>query len=123
MPEYLLNSLPGAVIALVSILLSAVAYRRMNTKQLGEIQERVIATYKAQDDAQQKQIERLEKKIVHLERILATLQTTLKKRRGLLIEIQDEVITLVDQRTGAEHTVQIHASGPLEDKDKETENK
>ncbi len=108
MPDFVVNSLPAAVIALIGLLLGVIAYRRFNTKQLGEIQEKVIDAYKSQSEAQDRQIKMLKEKVQRLESIFSTLQITLKKRRGLLIEINDDLITLVDQRTGTEQTVQIH---------------
>ncbi len=110
MPDFVVNSLPAAVIALIGLLSGVIAYRRFNTKQLGEIQEKVIDAYKSQSEAQDKQIKMLKEKVQRLEAIFSTLQITLKKRRGLLIEINDDLITLVDQRTGAEHAVQIHVT-------------
>ena len=99
---------------LIASLVGAIAYRRNNTKQLRDIQDKVIETYKTQNELQEKQIKLLEKKITHLENVLNTLGQTLKHRRGLLIEIHDEVITLIDQRTGTEHTVQVRTTGQPE---------
>lgn len=115
MIDALLPSLPGIALTIAILLGGLWAFRRSSVKQLGELQESVIATYKSQNEAQAIQIKALEKKVAKLEGTLSTLQITLKKRRGLLIEINDDLITLVDQRTGAEHAVQIRLdSGELE---------
>ena len=116
----------GPLIGIFSIILTIVlaiagsfAFRGLANRSHSDIQKDTIEALIAQNDAQEKQIKTLEKKLVRVEGILSTLQITLKKRRGLLIEINDDVITLVDQRTGAEHTVQIHTTGQLEKIDKE----
>jgi len=48
----------------------------------------------------------LEKKIVHLNRVVLTIEYALK-RRGLRIEVDDESITLIDEHTKAHQTMQI----------------
>lgn len=116
----------GPLIGVFSLILTIIvaiagsfAFRGLANRSHSDIQKDTIEALQAQNAAQEKQIQALERKIARLEGILSTLQTTLKKRRGLLIEINDDVITLVDQRTGAEHTVQIHTTGQLEQIDKE----
>jgi hypothetical protein len=110
MTDALLSNFPTLVITIAVLFGGLWVFKRSYVKQLGELQESVIATYKAQNEAQAKQIASLEKKLARMETVLSTLQITLKRRRGLLIEINDDLITLVDQRTGAEHAVQIHVS-------------
>ncbi len=107
MLETLLPSLPMMVITIGIMLGGLWAFRRAYVKQIGELHESAITTYKSLNEVQEKQIKALEKKVQRLEAIFSTLQITLKKRRGLLIEINDDLITLVDQRTGTEQTVQI----------------
>ena len=121
MPEFILTSLPGIIIMLVATLIGAVAYRRNNTKQLIEMRSQLIDTYKAQVELQEKQIKALEKKVTHLNRVMMTVEYALK-RRGLRIEIDDEAITLIDERSRANQTVQIKMmdSIPPED-DKEAQ--
>lgn len=110
MLESILPSLPTMVIMIAITFGGLWIFKRTNVKQLGEMQEKVIATYKSQNDAQELQIKALEKKVARLEGALSTIQITLKKRRGLLIEVDDDTITLIDQRTGAEHSVKINLS-------------
>ena len=113
--EAILPSLPTMVIMIAITLGGLWIFKRTNVKQLGEMQEKVIATYKSENEVQAKQISTLEKKVQRLEGVLSTLQITLKKRRGLLIEISDDLITLIDQRTGTEQSVKIHIdSGELD---------
>lgn len=122
MLEAFLPSVPMLIITVAVLVGGLWIFKRSSVKQLGELQQSVINTYKAQNEAQELQIKALATKVKRLEDTLATLKITLKKRRGLLIEVNDDVITLVDQRTGAEHTVQINISDQhdaikLEDKE------
>lgn len=110
MLEAFLPSVPMLVIIVAGLVGGLWIFKRSYVKQLGELQQSVIATYKAENEAQELKIKSLERKVTRLESVLATLQVTLKKRRGLLIEINDDLITLVDQRTGTEHAVQIHVT-------------
>lgn len=119
--ETFLPNLPTLAIMLAITLGGLWIFKRTNVKQLGELQEKVIATYKSENEAQGLQIKTLAAKVKRLEDTLATLKITLKKRRGLLIEINDDLITLVDQRTGAEHTVQINITDQHESIPKEEE--
>lgn len=107
MLDALLPSLPTMAIMIAVTFGGLWVFRRAYTKQLGEMQDRVIAVYKAENEAQATQIATLEKKVQRLESVLSTLTLTLKARRGLLIEMNDDLITIVDQRTGAEQTVKI----------------
>lgn len=126
MPDFIVNSLPAIVIMLIATLIGAIAYRRNNTKQLRDIQNQVIETYKAQNEVQEKQIVSCEKEIARLKRIVATIEIALK-RRGLRIEIDADSITLIDtQAKGARTTTMkikvdsIHdADGILDVEDKE----
>ncbi len=110
MLETFLPSVPMLIIIAAGLVGGLWIFKRSYVKQLGELQDSVIATYKSQNEAQELQIKTLEKKVARLEGVISTLQITFKKRRGLLIEIDEDVITLVDQRTGAEHTVKINVS-------------
>ena len=110
MLEAFLPSVPMLIIIVAGLAGGLWIFKRTYTKQLGELQQSVINTYKSQNDAQELQIKALEKKVARLEGALSTIQITLKKRRGLLIEVDDDTITLIDQRTGAEHSVKINLS-------------
>lgn len=110
MLETFLPSLPLLIITIAVLFGGLWVFRRSYVKQLGELQESVISTYKSQNEAQELQIKALEKKVARLEGVISTLKVTLNKRRGLLIEINDDLITLIDQRTGTEHAVQIHVT-------------
>lgn len=121
MLEAFLPSVPMLIITVAVLVGGLWIFKRSSVKQLGELQQSVINTYKAQNEAQELQIKALATKVKRLEDTLATLKITLKKRRGLLIEVNDDVITLVDQRTGAEHTVLINISDQHEAIPKEDE--
>ena len=98
-----------SIILTVAVAVGAVfAFRGNAHKSANEIQKSTIDALTAQNEAQEKQIKALERKIERLEMTLATLQYTLQKRRGIVVEINDDMVTLVDQRTGQEHTVKIH---------------
>jgi len=116
-PDFIMNSLPGVVIMLIATLIGAAAYRRSNTKQLREIQNQVIDTYKTQNEAQEKQIIACERSIARLERIIETLQQTFEKR-GLHIEINGEVITLTEGPKAS--IVQIRMKAEQDETTKET---
>ena len=62
--------------------------------------------------------EALEKKLARMEGVVSTIRYMLKDRRRLRLEVKDDFVMLIDERTGAEITVPIH-TGPLE-KEKET---
>lgn len=110
MLDAFLPSVPMLIIIAAGLAGGLWIFKRSYVKQLGELQESVIATYKAENEAQELKIKSLEKKVARLEGVISTLQITFKKRRGLLIEIDEDLITLTDQRTGAEHTVKINVS-------------
>lgn len=116
-------SLPSLIVTLIVLVLGAIAYRRNSTKQLGELQAQVIDTYKSQNEAQEKQIADLERKLARHERILTTIQVALK-RRGLRIEIDGDSISIIDsQKTGTRTTtmkiIQVDKTEDVETEDKE----
>lgn len=123
MLEAFLPSLPMLIITVCTLVGGLWVFRKSYTKQLGELQKSVNDTYKSLSEVQDKQIKMLKEKVTKLEATLSTLQITLKKRRGLLIEINEDLITLIDQRTGAEHAVQIHVTDQHEAILKEDDNK
>ncbi len=88
------------------------------SKGLSEVQNSTVTALEAQVRAQDAQIKAFETKLNRFERILRTIQDTLRKRRRLRLEINDEYVTLIDERTSAEITVPIH-TGPLERVEKE----
>jgi TolA-binding protein len=112
------------IIALMAAVGVVIAFLGNRNRGLSEVQNSTITALQAQNKAQENQIRALEKQIDRLEGVFSTLQVTLKKRRGLLIEVNDDLITIVDQRTGAEQTVKIKIdNGKLEAiEDKKEEN-
>src|SRR5258707_2546072 len=87
-PDCIVNSLPGVVIMLAATLIGAIAYRRNNTKQLREIQNQVIETYKSQFEVQERQIAHLKQENVAMRLAF--------KQLGMEIEIDGDTITLID---------------------------
>ena len=117
MPPEFSSLLPlmSIFITICAVIGGAIAFGGNRGKGASEIQQSTIMAQQAQLDTQDKQIKALKEKVQRLEAIFSTLQVTLKKRRGLLIEINDDLITLVDQRTGTEQSVKIHIdSGELD---------
>jgi len=74
---------------------------------LSEVQNSTITALAAQNDAQEKQIAVLEKKILRLDRTIITIQYALQKRRRMRLEINEDAITIIDERTSAEITVPV----------------
>ncbi len=109
MPDLTSTFLPLLSMALALAAAIGVALVFVGTKNRGlsEVQADTITALQAQNQAQAQQMKILEKKIARLESTFSTLQVTLKKRQGLLIEVNDELITIINQRTGAEQTVKI----------------
>ena len=109
MPDLTSTFLPLLSMALALAAAIGVALVFVGTKNRGlsEVQADTITALQAQNQAQAQQMKILEKKIARLESTFSTLQVTLKKRQGLLIEVNDELITVINQRTGAEQTVKI----------------
>src|SRR6266852_5928482 len=111
--------LTALMIALFGLILSVggiFVYRGSRNKGLSELDAKTITSLQAQNEAQEKQIHILEKKIARCEGVISTLQFTLKSRRGLLLEVNGELITITDTRTGAEQSVKIKIdSGELKE--------
>jgi hypothetical protein len=111
----------NALLPVLSIVLTlcmavgtVMAFRGNTGKGLSEAQEKAITALTTQNEVQEKQIERLEKKLVHLNRVMLTVEYALK-RRGLRIEIDDDAITLIDEKTRANQTTQIRIMDTLTD--------
>jgi len=109
MPDLTSTFLPFLSMALALAAAIGVALVFVGTKNRGlsEVQADTITALKATTPAQAQKMKILEKTIARLESTFSTLQVTLKKRQGLLIEVNDELITIINQRTGAEQTVKI----------------
>ena len=95
-----------ALIVAAGTVAFVVAFVGNKNRGLSMIQNSTITAQQAQLDTQEKQIKMLEKKLMHLNRVMLTVEYALK-RRGLRIEISDEAITLIDEQSRANQTVQI----------------
>ncbi len=122
-----LTALMIAIFGMVLSVGSILIYRGSRGKGLSELDAKTITSLQAtivaleaQDEAREKQVAVLEKKVAQHERVLHTVQDILRKRRRLRLEINDQYVTLIDERTSAEITVPIHKTGPLEKIEKET---
>ena len=102
MPENLLLSLPSIAITLSVIIGGLFVFRRAYVKQLGELQERVIAAYKEQNESQEKELKRLRREI--------TAMRMAFKQLGMEIEINGDTITLIDgHQAKRKRVIQISA--------------
>jgi hypothetical protein len=88
MPENLIVALPSAVITICMVLGGLFVFRRAYVQQLGELQERIIATYKETNEAQVKELERLRQEINAMRAAF--------KQLGVEIEINGDTITLIN---------------------------
>lgn len=98
----------------------ALAFKRQYQQNLSTIQERVIAALKEEGDAQTVQIANLHNEVDKLRDTISTIRLALK-RRGIIIRINGEYVTLVDVSAPQETTVKIskEAVGSLAAKDDE----
>jgi len=102
MPENLLLSLPSIVITLSVIIGGLFVFRRAYVKQLGELQERVIAAYKEQDESQTKELKRLRREI--------NAMRVAFKQLGMEIEINGTTITIINgQQPKRKRIIQLPA--------------
>lgn len=71
------------------------AFRYGRTKMVEEVQDRVINALKTRVETLESQVESDAKELLRLRQIINTVRHALK-RRGLLIEIEGEYVTLTD---------------------------
>src|SRR5258708_11286226 len=129
MPDFgVILTVTALMVASFGLILSMggiLVYRGSSNKGLSELDAKTIISLQAQNEAQEKQMEAqekqiqaLEKKVARCEGVISTIRYTLKDRRRLRLEVKDDFVMLVDERTGAEITVPIH-TGPLSKEEKE----
>ncbi len=100
MPDNLLIPLPSIVLSLCMIIGGLFVFRRAYVKQLGELQERIISTYKAQNEA-------LEKDLANLRHEITAMRLAFKQL-GLEIEINGTTITIIDgQQAKRKRIIQV----------------
>jgi len=87
-PENLLLSLPSIAITLCVIIGGLFVFRRAAVKQLGDLQESVIAAYKEQNESQERELKRLRREVIAMRAAF--------KQLGMEIEINGTAITLID---------------------------
>lgn len=71
------------------------AFRYGRTRMVEEVQERVISALKTRVETLESQVESDAKELLRLRQVINTVRHALK-RRGLLIEIEGEFVTLTD---------------------------
>lgn len=88
-------------------LAGAYAFKRQYAQSVMQIHEKIINALREQNDAQSKQMTSLQEKVNWLEDTLATIRIALK-RRGLVIRINGDYVTLVDAGMPKETVVKIN---------------
>src|SRR5438477_7872425 len=102
MPD-ILNTLPFVSIILsVAVVLGGLAFRRTQIKELGRLQEQVIATYKSESEAQEQQIKRISRENVAMRAAF--------KHLGIEFEIEDSEITLIQNEHSTNRTRIVRVS-------------
>src|SRR6266568_7920586 len=104
-----LSSIPSYIIALLGLCLTIgglLAIKQGYSRQVSEIQERVIKAYKEEIETMGKQIEACQKRITHKSQIIATIRYTMKQR-GYSIVISDDYITMTEHGGNKTRTIQI----------------
>lgn len=106
--ESVLTALPSIAITLAALVGGLFVFKRAYVKQLGELQESVIASYKLLNEAQEKEIIRLRREIVAMRVAF--------KQLGVEIEIDGSTITIIDgQQQKRKRILQV----PVEEGEKE----
>lgn len=97
-----LNNLPSAIIALVVVICGVIAYRRLNTKQLGDIQALAIETYKNLNEAQDQEIRKLRMENVAMRAAFKQLGIDIGD-----INEKEIVLVQVEQQQKRTHIIQV----------------
>ena len=108
---FLSNLLPAIaiLISLCTLVGGVFAVRQGYAKTVTEVQERVITALKSEISTLQTQIETCDKETVRIKRVLATVRYALK-RRGLIININGDFITLYDVVSRHSHVTRMRTA-------------
>lgn len=93
-----LFSIPSIVLTILSLAIvigGIFAFRYGRTRMVEEVQERVINALKTRVETLESQLESDAKELLRLRQVINTIRHALK-RRGLLIDIEGEFVTLTD---------------------------
>ncbi len=101
MSDVLLTLLPY-ILPMVITLGTALAFRQSYAKSIGDIQTKVIAAYKEQNETLQQQL-------VRSNRIMAAMRYALKEL-GLHITVNGEFVSVYNARTKRKKVIQIQQS-------------
>lgn len=109
------------VVMLIGMPIGAFIAIKSSKAQTGQaIQERTLNALDMENKLLQAQKRRLEEEVARKNRIIETVKAlTPLKRRGLHIEISDEMVILVDERTGNSFEVQVMQEDAHEEKKSE----
>lgn len=83
-------------------------FRSSLAKAKDDVQERVREGLEAENKLQQNQIDRLEKSLRRMERILQLIATTLKRTHNIELTIDEDIVILRDVKSGNQHTASIN---------------
>lgn len=101
MSAFLATFLPyiSTVLAICLTIGGMFAIRQGYSKQVGEIQDKVISAQKAQITTLEGRVEACEKEVDHLHGIIETISEALRQR-GIVISISGEMVTIEDAGGG-----------------------
>jgi hypothetical protein len=104
-------SILNLVITLSLMVGGLLAYQHGFTRTANEVQERVIRLLQSEIGALQDRIVALEKENTRLSHVITTIRSSLK-RRGLLITIDGELVSIRDRAGRVTQTTRIHGDVP-----------
>jgi len=112
---------PLSMLPVISIVISLgvlvggyMALRTGYSQQAGEIQDRVIAALKSENEGLERRLETVSEEIAALKRAMVSVRYALR-RRGLILEIDADYITLVDEQSKRTYTLPISEIQEKED--------
>ena len=85
-------------------------FRSSLSKAKDDVQERVREALEAENDLQQKQIDRLSQTLKRMEKILNLIATTHKRTHNIELSIDEDIVILRDIKSGSQHSARISGS-------------
>ncbi len=104
---------PLSMLPVISIVISLgvlvggyIAIRTGYSQQAEEIQDRVILALKNENEGLERRLEGVQEEIATLKRVMTSVRYALK-RRGLILEVNTDYITLIDEQAKRTYTLPI----------------
>jgi len=104
---------PLSMLPVISIVISLgvlaggyIALRTGYSQQAGEIQDRVIAALKSENEGLERRLETVSEEITALKRAMVSVRYALR-RRGLILEVNTDYITLIDEQSKRTFTLPV----------------